>query len=101
VGANVGGGGAVSVGDGPPHRGVGRDAKGRRKNCRKDHGAWYFVADLGFGPDGKRKQGRKGGFRTADDAETALAELLARSARARTPTTRGRPSPSGSPHGWS
>ncbi|AZM47713.1 site-specific integrase [Streptomyces sp. WAC 06738] len=54
------------------------DAKGRRKNCRKDHGAWYYVADVGFGPDGKRKQMRKGGFRTADDAEAALAELLER-----------------------
>ncbi len=54
------------------------DDKGRRKNCRKDHGAWYYVADVGFGPDGKRKQVRKGGFRTADDAEAALTELLAR-----------------------
>ncbi|WP_175541574.1 site-specific integrase [Streptomyces aidingensis] len=54
------------------------DARGRRRNCRKDHGAWYYVADVGTGPDGKRKQVRKGGFRTADDAEKALAELLAR-----------------------
>jgi integrase len=54
------------------------DAKGNRKNCRKDHGAWYYVADVGFGPDGKRKQARKGGFRTSDDAEKALAELLGR-----------------------
>nr|WP_199800683.1 Arm DNA-binding domain-containing protein [Streptomyces marianii] len=54
------------------------DDKGRRKNCRKDHGAWYYVADVGFGPDGKRKQVRKGGFRTADDAEKELAELLGR-----------------------
>ncbi|MEJ8643605.1 Arm DNA-binding domain-containing protein [Streptomyces sp. MS1.HAVA.3] len=54
------------------------DAKGNRRNCRKDHGAWYYVADVGFGPDGKRKQARKGGFRTADDAEKALAKLLGR-----------------------
>ncbi|WP_037870385.1 Arm DNA-binding domain-containing protein [Streptomyces sp. NRRL S-813] len=54
------------------------DAKGRRKNCRKDHGSWYYVADTGFGPDGQRRQARKGGFRTSDDVEAALAELLAR-----------------------
>jgi integrase len=32
------------------------DAKGNRKNCRKDHGTWYYVADVGRGADGKRKQ---------------------------------------------
>jgi len=54
------------------------DAKGNRRNCRKDHGSWYYVADVGFGPDGKRRQERKGGFRTADAAEQALSALLAR-----------------------
>lgn len=54
------------------------DAKGNRRNCRKDHGAWYYVADVGFGPDGKRKQVRKGGFRTSDDAEKELNKLLSR-----------------------
>lgn len=54
------------------------DAKGNRKNCRKEHGTWYYVADVGTGPDGKRKQVRKGGFRTSDDAEKALAALLGR-----------------------
>lgn len=54
------------------------NAKGDRINCRKDHGAWYYVADVGIGPDGKRKQARKGGFRTATDAEAALAKLSTR-----------------------
>ncbi|XKK59426.1 Arm DNA-binding domain-containing protein [Streptomyces sp. ARC32] len=54
------------------------DAKGNRKNCRKDHGTWYYVADVGRGADGKRKQVRKGGFRTSDDAEEALNKLLAK-----------------------
>ena len=53
------------------------DAKGNRRNCRKEHGAWYYVADVGFDAEGKRKQVRKGGFRTSDDAEKALNELLA------------------------
>lgn len=57
---------------------VAYDAKGNRRNCRKDHGAWYYVADVGTGPDGKRKQDRKGGFRTSDDAEKALSALLSR-----------------------
>lgn len=57
---------------------VAYDGKGNRRNCRKEHGAWYYVADVGFGPDGKRKQARKGGFRTADDAEKALTKLLGR-----------------------
>lgn len=55
-----------------------KDAKGNRKNCRKDHGAWYYVADVGFDDKGRRKQARKGGFRTSDDAEKALAKLLGR-----------------------
>ncbi|GAA2407321.1 tyrosine-type recombinase/integrase [Streptomyces glaucosporus] len=54
------------------------DAKGNRRNCRKDHGAWYYVADAGRDETGKRRQVRKGGFRTAAEAEAALTELLAR-----------------------
>lgn len=57
---------------------VAYDAKGNRRNCRKDHGAWYYVADVGFDEKGKRKQVRKGGFRTSDDAEKALNALLGR-----------------------
>jgi len=56
------------------------NGKERRKrvNCRKDHGAWYYVADAGRDANGKRRQVRKGGFRTAADAEAALAEVLER-----------------------
>ncbi len=53
------------------------DAKGRRKSCRKPHGSWVFVADMGVDPvSGKRRQVRKSGFRTSEDAEGALAKFL-------------------------
>ena len=57
------------------------DAKGRRKTCPKRHGSWEYVADLGRGPGGKRRQGRKGGFPTQAAAAAALAELVADNAR--------------------
>lgn len=57
---------------------VERDSKGRKKACRKSHGSWSFVGDLGHDPTtGKRRQVRKSGFRTADEAEAALALFLA------------------------
>ena len=37
---------------------------------------WSFVVDLPPAPDGRRRQRKKGGFRTRKDAEAALAELL-------------------------
>ncbi len=56
---------------------VERDAKGRRKACKKAHGSWVFVADLGIDPaTGKRRQVRKSGFRTSDDAREELNKHL-------------------------
>ena len=53
------------------------DARGRRKACRKPHGSWTFLVDMGPDPQtGKRRQVRKSGFRTSDDAEAALAKFL-------------------------
>ncbi len=53
------------------------DAAGRRKACPRRHGSWSFVADVGDDPaTGKRKQVKRGGFRTKDEAETALAALF-------------------------
>jgi hypothetical protein len=51
-------------------------ATGRRLACKKDHGSWYYVVDLGRGPDGKRRQERRGGYRTRDDAEEAMAAVI-------------------------
>ncbi len=55
-----------------------KNARGDRLACKKDHGSWAYVVDLGRGPDGKRKQERKGGFRTQKEAQKSLDELLAR-----------------------
>ena len=53
------------------------DAAGRRKACPRRHGSWSFIADVGDDPaTGKRKQLKRGGFRTKEDAETALSTLL-------------------------
>src|SRR3954467_6241661 len=51
-------------------------ATGRRLACKKDHGSWYYVVDLGRGPDGKRRQERRGGYRTRDEAEEAMAAVI-------------------------
>lgn len=54
------------------------DQAGRKKTCRKAHGSWSYVADTGIDPaTGKRRQVKRGGFRTQGDAEQALSELLA------------------------
>src|SRR5579872_5923364 len=56
-----------------------RDAKGRRLNCQKKHGSWSYVLDIGIDPaTGKRKQFKRGGFRTQTAAQDALNELLAK-----------------------
>lgn len=55
-----------------------RNARGERLACKKDHGSWTYVADLGRSRDGVRLQQRKGGFRTRGDAEDALRDLLTR-----------------------
>lgn len=45
--------------------------------CKKKHGAWYYVAELDPGKNGERRQEKRGGFRDKDEAEEALATVLA------------------------
>ena len=53
------------------------DAAGRRKNCSKRHGSWFFAHDV-RDPSGRRRQVRRGGYDTAADARAALqASLMA------------------------
>ncbi len=53
------------------------DEKGKRKTCPKRHGSWSFIADVGEDPvTGRRKQVKRGGFPTREDAERALADQL-------------------------
>lgn len=53
------------------------DSKGRRKNCPRKHGSWSFVLDAGKDPaTGKRRQVRKSGFRTQNEAAAAMAEVM-------------------------
>ena len=44
---------------------------------RKDpkSGTWWFVVDLPLGPDGRRAQARRRGFRTKAEAQAALDDL--------------------------
>ena len=51
------------------------DRSGRRKNCSKRHGSWFFAHDV-HDPSGKRRQIRRGGFDTAADARAALQASL-------------------------
>lgn len=50
---------------------------GRRTTCPKRHGSWYYVADLDAGLGGKRRQVKRGGFRTQAEAQAALGKVLA------------------------
>ena len=53
------------------------DSKGRRKNCPKRHGSWVYIADIGPDPKtGKRRQQRRGGFRTQDEAAEELDKVI-------------------------
>ncbi len=54
---------------------VKRNAKGDRLACKKDHGSWYYVADVP-GVGGKRRQVKKGGYATKAGAEQALAAVV-------------------------
>jgi hypothetical protein len=49
---------------------------GKRLACRKDHGSWTFVVGLRDPASGKRRQVRQSGYRTREDAERALADLV-------------------------
>jgi integrase len=64
-----------------------RDAEGKRVNCPKRHGTWQLVADVEAGLGGKRRQVRRGGFRTQAEAQAALGKVLE---EARTQTDGGR-----------
>lgn len=44
--------------------------------CRKDHGSWWYVTDIGPGPNGKRQQEKRAGFLSRDEAEAALAAVI-------------------------
>ena len=53
-----------------------RDAEGRRINCSKKHGSWYYVHELRPTANGRRRQTSKGGFTTEREARRALTEAL-------------------------
>jgi integrase len=59
------------------------DSKGESKKSKKcSCGAtWSYILDVGFQATGKRKQKKKGGFRTKGDAEEAAALLVAELAK--------------------
>ena len=44
--------------------GVLRDRDGRRINCHKKHGSWYYAHEVPASPQGKRRQTFRGGFAT-------------------------------------
>src|SRR5665647_1402306 len=45
---------------------------------KSSHGSWFYRADIGPDPlTGKRREERKGGFRTAKEAQSALAQVVA------------------------
>ena len=44
----------------------------------KNHGTWYFQAELVAGRDGARRRKRQGGFATQREAQAALVDLLDR-----------------------
>ncbi len=44
----------------------------------KNHGTWYYQAELSTGPGGARRRQRQGGFATRRDAQAALVDLLYR-----------------------
>ncbi|MCU1591667.1 MAG: integrase family protein [Frankiales bacterium] len=54
---------------------VQRNARGDRLACKKDHGSWYYVADVP-GLNGKRRQVKKGGYPTKTAAEQALTAVI-------------------------
>ena len=46
--------------------------------AKSSHGSWFYRADIGPDPlTGKRREQRKGGFRTAKEAQAALAHVIA------------------------
>lgn len=58
----------------------GKRAGKKARTCKKDHGSWYFVHDMATA-DGSRRRIRRGGYRTKEAAEVALARSLAKCAQ--------------------
>ena len=54
-----------------------RDDHGRRVNCAKRHGSWFYAHELPPAADGKRRQSKVGGFATEREARQALNDALA------------------------
>lgn len=54
------------------------DEQGRRTNCSKRHGTWYYRHDLPMLAAGRRRQVKQGGFATEREARRALTNALAR-----------------------
>ena len=55
------------------------DSRGRRKACKKAHGSWSFVIDVGIDQlTKKRKQLRQRGYATQADAESAMDDALSK-----------------------
>ena len=52
------------------------DAAGRRTNCNKKHGTWYYRHDLPRDSEGRRRQVKQGGFATEREARKALTQAL-------------------------
>jgi hypothetical protein len=57
--------------------GVQRDSAGRRVNCQKRHGSWYYAHELPATAEGRRRQTFRGGFTTEREARLALNQALA------------------------
>jgi hypothetical protein len=75
-------------------------ATGNRLACKKDHGSWAYVVDLGRDPHTKRRrQEKRGGFRTRDEAEQAMAVVIKAIDEALTPMTASSPPGSSSRNG--
>ncbi|MBL8927062.1 MAG: site-specific integrase [Pseudonocardia sp.] len=48
-------------------------ASGKRLACQRDHGSWFYIVDLGRDPQTRRRrQEKRGGFRTRDEATAAM-----------------------------
>jgi integrase len=54
------------------------DDQGNRINCPKKHGTWYYAHELPPDGSGKRRQTRKGGFRTEKAARAAMNDAIAK-----------------------
>jgi hypothetical protein len=52
------------------------DAGGRRTNCNRKHGTWYYRYDLPRDSQGRRRQVKQGRFATEREARKALTQAL-------------------------